>query len=337
MAKGHAAPPASRSCNAPNGSIDTMSETSERRLLGLSRGQAAAGRSTTLYRMARRRSTVAFLFTLPLIAVIAGLIVYPGIYAIYLSMLNKAQTKFVGLSNYSFLFTRDTFWQVVEQSCIFAVTAVILKAIIGIITAHLVNNLPSKGQRKWRGMLLIPWVIPLSLSTLGWLWLLDPTYSAFNWVFAKIGGPHIPWLSEPNWARFCAILVNVWYGAPFFLIMYLAALKSVPGDLYEAAAIDGANAWQKFTHITLPMMRNIIAITVLFSLIVTFANYDIVRVLTAGGPRNTTHIFATWAFQLGIASGDIPLGASVSLFMFPILGISAIFILRGVRRRGKEI
>jgi multiple sugar transport system permease protein len=314
-----------------------MSETTERRLLRLGSGQAAAGRSSTLYRMARRRSTVAFLFTLPLIAVIAGLIVYPGIYAIYLSMLNKAQTKFIGFGNYSFLFTRDTFWAVVEQSCIFAVTAVILKAIIGIITAHLVNNLPTKGQRKWRGMLLIPWVIPLSLSTLGWLWLLDPTYSAFNWAFAKIGGPHIPWLSEPNWARFCAILVNVWYGAPFFLIMYLAALKSVPGDLYEAAAIDGASAWQKFAHITLPMMRNIIAITVLFSLIVTFANYDIVRVLTAGGPRNTTHIFATWAFQLGIASGDIPLGASVSLFMFPILGISAIFILRGVRRRGKEI
>jgi multiple sugar transport system permease protein len=314
-----------------------MSETTERRLLGINRAPAGKARSGTLYRMARRRSTVAFLFTLPLIAVIAGLIVYPGIYAIYLSMLNKSQTKFIGFGNYSFLFTRDTFWAVVEQSCIFAVTAVILKAVIGIITAHLVNNLPTKGQRKWRGMLLIPWVIPLSLSTLGWLWLLDPTYSAFNWIFAKIGGPHIPWLSEPNWARFCAILVNVWYGAPFFLIMYLAALKSVPGDLYEAAAIDGANAWQKFAHITLPMMRNIIAITVLFSLIVTFANYDIVRVLTAGGPRNTTHIFATWAFQLGIASGDIPLGASVSLFMFPILGISAIFILRGVRRRGKEV
>ena len=117
------------------------------------------------------------------------------------------------------------------------------------------------------------------------------------------------------------ILVNVWYGAPFFLIMYLAALKSVPEQLYEAAAIDGANAWQKFVHITLPMMRNIIAITVLFSLIVTFANFDIVQIMTAGGPRNMTHVFATYAFLLGIRSGDIPLGASVSLFMFPILAI----------------
>jgi multiple sugar transport system permease protein len=312
-----------------------MSDTIPRRLIAVKRGAPGTARKGSLYRLSRRRSTTAFLFALPLIVVIGGLIVYPGVYAIYLSMLNKTQTRFIGLGNYAFLFSRDTFWAVVEQACLFAVTAVLFKAIIGIITAHLVNNLPTKGQRKWRGMLLIPWVIPLSLSTLGWLWLLDPTYSAFNWVFAQIGGPHIPWLSAPNWARFCTILVNVWYGAPFFLIMYLAALKSVPEQLYEAAAIDGANAWQKFIHITLPMMRNIIAITVLFSLIVTFANYDIVRVLTSGGPRNTTHIFATWAFQLGIASGDIPLGAAVSLFMFPILGICAIFILRGVHQRGK--
>jgi multiple sugar transport system permease protein len=302
----------------------------------LSIAQAPA-RPGGLRRFARRRSTIAFLFALPLLAVVLGLIVYPGLYAIYLSLLNKAQTKFIGFGNYTFLFSRSTFWMVVEQSAIFAVTAVLFKALIGIVTAHLVNNLPAKGQRKWRGMLLVPWVIPLSLSTLGWLWLLDPTYSAFNWFFTEIGLPNVPWLSAPAWARFSTILVNVWYGSPFFLIMYLAALKSVPEQLYEAASIDGANAWQKFVHITLPMMRNIIAITVLFSLIVTFANYDIVRVLTSGGPRDTTHVFATWAFQLGIASGDIPLGAAVSLFMFPILGISAIFILRGVRRRGREI
>jgi multiple sugar transport system permease protein len=317
-----------------------MDDIIPRRLAGSAAATALAAPSVRpggLYRIARRRSTIAFLLALPLIAVVVGLIIYPGCYAIYLSMLNKSQTKFIGLGNYTFLLSRDTFWLVVEQSAIFAVTAVFFKAVIGVITAHLVNNLPSKGQRKWRGMLLIPWVIPLALSTLGWLWLLDPTYSAFNWVLSAFHGPHVPWLSDPYWARFCAILVNVWYGSPFFLIMYLAALKSVPDQLYEAAAIDGANGWQKFVHITLPMMRNIISITVLFSLIVTFANYDIVRVLTAGGPRNMTHVFATWAFQLGIATGDIPLGASVSLFMFPILGISAIFILRGVRQRGKEV
>jgi len=290
-----------------------------------------------LQKLMRRRSTVAFWMCLPLIVIIAGLVIYPAFYSIYLSMLNKAQTKFVGLSNFSFLLNRDAFIMVAWQSAIFALSAVFFKALIGLITAHLVNNLPSKGQRKWRGMLLVPWVIPLALSTLSWWWLFDPTHSAFNWIITSLGGSEIAWLSDPYWARFSVILVNVWYGAPFFLIMYLAALKSVPEQLYEAAQIDGANAWQRFVHVTLPMMRNIIAITVLFSLIVTFANFDIVQIMTAGGPRNMTHVFATYAFLLGIRSGDIPLGAAVSLFMFPILAVAAIFILRGVRKRGREI
>jgi len=294
-------------------------------------------RRSGIQRLLRRRSTIAFAMCVPLIVIIAGLVAYPALYAIYLSMLNRAQTRFIGLGNFTFLLSRDVFWMVVEQAVIFTGFAVAFKALIGLITAHLINNLPARGQRKWRGMLLVPWVIPLALSSLGWWWLFDPTHSAFNWLIAAFGGQEIPWLSDPYWARFSVILVNVWYGSPFFLIMYLAALKSVPEQLYEAAAIDGASAWQKFRHITLPMMRNIIAITVLFSLIVTFANFDIVQIMTAGGPRNMTHVFATYAFMLGIKSGDIPLGASVSLFMLPLLAIAAVFILRGVRKRGREI
>jgi multiple sugar transport system permease protein len=294
-------------------------------------------RPSGLAHVMRRRSTLAFVMCLPLIVIVAGLIVYPALYAIYLSLLNRSQTRFIGLGNFSYLLSRDVFWMVVWQSAIFALSAVFFKALIGLITAHLINNLPSKGQRKWRGMMLVPWVMPLALSTLGWWWLFDPTHSALNWILKGLGGEEIAWLSDPYWARVSVIVVNVWYGAPFFLIMYLAALKSVPEQLYEAAAIDGANSWQKFVHVTLPMMRNIIAITVLFSLIVTFANFDIVQIMTAGGPRNMTHVFATYAFLLGIRSGDIPLGSAVSLFMFPILAISAIFILRGVRKRGREI
>jgi len=305
--------------------------------LGPPRVAVAPARRSGLQQLLRHRAVVAFLMCLPLIAIILSLVIYPAFYSIYLSMLNKAQTKFVGLGNFAFLLNRDVFRMVVEQSAIFALTAVLFKALIGLITAHLVNNLPAKGQRKWRGMLLVPWVIPLALSSLGWWWLFDPTHSAFNYVIRAFTGAEVPWLSTPYWARFSVILVNVWYGAPFFLIMYLAALKSVPEQLYEAAEIDGANAWQRFIHVTLPMMRNIIAITVLFSLIVTFANFDIVQVMTAGGPRNMTHVFATYAFLLGIRSGDIPLGAAVSLFMFPILGTAAIFILRGVRKRGREV
>jgi len=290
----------------------------------------------TLRKFARRKSTIAFLMALPLITIVLCLVVYPALYSIHLATLNKSMQHFVGFGNFEFLFRRNTFWMVVEQSLLFAVTAVIFKAVVGFIVAHFVHNLPAKGQRKWRGMLLIPWVIPPAMSTLAWLWLFDPSYSAFNWVFAHLGVPQVAWLGNPYWARFCVILVNVWVGSPFFMIMYLAALKSVPEQLHEAAAIDGANWLQKIWYINLPMMRNIIQITALFSLIVTFANFDIVKILPNGGPVDQTHVFATWAFTLAIWGNDIPLGASVSLFMAPILAIAAFFILRNVRRRGNE-
>ena len=299
--------------------------------------RASARRASPMQRFARRRSTTAVLLALPLILLIAGLVIYPAIYAIYLSLLNKRMTSFVGLGNFAFLLKRHTFQLVIFQSCFFAVSAVILKAFLGFIIAHLMHNIPSRNQRIWRGLLLVPWVIPLAMSTLGWWWLFDPSYSAFNWILNALGFASVPWLGQAWIARICVVAVNVWFGTPFFMIMYLAALKSVPEQLYEAAAIDGASAWQKFVHITLPMMRNIIAITVLFSLIVTFANFDIVQIMTAGGPRNMTHVFATYSFLLGIRSGDLPLGAATSLFMFPILAIAAIFILRGVRKRGREI
>jgi multiple sugar transport system permease protein len=284
----------------------------------------------------RRKSFIAFLFALPLISVIVFLVLYPAGYAIHLSTLNKSMKYFVGYKNFTFLFTRSTFWMVVEQSVLFAVTAVIFKAVVGFVVAHFVHNIPAKGQRKWRGMLLIPWVIPPAMSTLAWLWLFDPSYSAFNWILVHLGLPQVAWLGNAYVARACIILVNVWVGSPFFMIMYLAALKSVPEQLHEAAAIDGANWFQKIWYINLPMMRNIIQITALFSLIVTFANFDIVKILTNGGPVDQTHVFGTWAFSQAIWSNDIPLGAAVSLFMAPILAVSAFLILRNVRKNGNE-
>jgi multiple sugar transport system permease protein len=296
----------------------------------------ATRRRSGYHSLNRHRSIVGFFFALPLITVIATLVVYPAGYAIHLATLNKSMQHFVGFDNFTFLFKRNTFWMVVEQSVLFAVTAVIFKAVVGFVVAHFVHNIPQKGQRKWRGMLLVPWVIPPAMSTLAWLWLFDPSYSAFNWIFAHLGIPQVAWLGNAYWARFCVILVNVWVGSPFFMIMYLAALKSVPEQLHEAAAIDGANWLQKIWYINLPMMRNIIQITALFSLIVTFANFDIVKILTNGGPVDQTHVFGTWSFTLAIWGNDIPLGASVSLFMAPILAVAAFFILRNVRQRGNE-
>ena len=305
--------------------------------VGMTPTRSNAGGSSSMKRFANRKSTTAFLLCLPLILLVGCFVVYPAFYAIYLSMLNKKMTAFVGLGNFAFLLKRHTFQLVIFQSCLFAITAVVLKAFFGFILAHLMHNIPGTTQKIWRGLLLVPWVIPLALSTLTWWWMFDPSYSAFNWVLNQFGFDNVPWLGVGWIARLCTITVNVWFGTPFFMIMYLAALKSVPEQLYEAASIDGANARQKLFFVTLPMMRNIISITVLFSLIVTFADFDIVRILTSGGPQDQTHVFATYAFQVGIQSGDIPLGAADSLFMFPILAFAAFFVLRGVTQRTKEI
>ncbi len=290
-----------------------------------------------LKRVAQKRSTLAFVLVVPLLAVVIGLVIYPFFYSIFLSLLNKKETAFVGLQNYRDLLSTPTFWMVLRQSILFALTAVFFKAIIGFVMAHLINVLPNKRQRIWRGLALVPWVMPPVLSTLSFLWLFDTSHGALNWVLKGLFGIDIPWLGEPFWARFSVILVNIWYGSPFFLIMYLAGLKSVPQDLYEAAEIDGASRVQRLWYVTLPMMGNIIAITMLFSTIVTFANFDIVRVLTAGGPRNTTHLFGTYSFVLGIESGNIPQAAAVSLFMFPLLAVLAFIILRKVRERVADL
>lgn len=300
------------------------------------RGFAPLARRSGLRRFAQRRSTIAVVMCLPLIALIAGLVVYPFFYSIYLSMLNRAATRFIGLFNYRYLLRSETFNLVIFQSCFFAITAVFFKALIGFILAHVMLNISGRDQRIWRGLLLVPWVIPPALSTLGFWWMLSGNYSAVNWILAQFGIHGVAWLANTWTARIWVVIVNVWFGTPFFMIMYLATLKSVPDQLYEAAMIDGANFLQKIRYISLPMLRNIISITVLFSLIVTFANFDIVQILTAGAPANTTHVFATYAFQLGIEGGNIPLGAAVSLFIFPILAVVSIFILRGVGRRARE-
>ena len=293
--------------------------------------RVSPARARLLVRL-RSRSAVGIVMTLPLILLIVGLVAYPFFYAIYLSLLNKRETAFVGLDNFRFLLTRDTFWLVVQTSFLFTSLAVLWKAILGLTLALVIHTLTPRGQRVWRGLSLIPWVMPLALSSLGWWWIYEPTHSALNWVLVLLGFSPKSWLAEPFWARFSVTLVNIWYGTPFFMITYLAGLKSIPQELYESSAIDGANAAQRLRYVTLPMLKNIIAITLLFSTIVTLATFDIVRVLTRGGPREWTHLFGTYAFELGIASGDVPLGAAVSLFMFPILAVSAFFILRGIRR-----
>jgi multiple sugar transport system permease protein len=272
---------------------------------------------------------------LPLFLLILGLVVYPFIWSVYLTMENKQETKFVGLRNFKQLIGYGTFWLVVGNSFRFTLTAVFFKATLGLMLALILNNLPFRGQRIWRGVSMIPWVMPLALSSMGWWWVFEPTHSAINWVIVQFGGTSKPWLSDPFWARISTIVTNIWFGTPFFMIMYLAGLKSIPESLYEAAQIDGARALQRFRFVTFPMLSRLIAITVMFSTIVTFANFDIVRILTRGGPRYSTHLFGTYAFNIGIESGHLPRGAAIALFLFPVLAVAAFFILRNIAR-GEE-
>jgi multiple sugar transport system permease protein len=283
----------------------------------------------------RSRRYAAYWMVLPLVVLIVGLVVYPFVYSVWLSFENKAETKFVGLKNYKMLINYPTFWLVTGNSFRFTLTAVFFKATLGLILALILNNLPFGGQRIWRGVSLIPWVMPLALSSMGWWWIFEPTHSAIDWIIVQFGGTSKPWLSDPYWARISCIVTNIWYGTPFFMIMYLAGLKSIPESLYEAAQIDGARALQRFRYVTFPMLSKLIGITVMFSTIVTFANFDIVRILTRGGPRYTTHLFGTYAFNIGIESGHLPRGSAVALFMFPVLGLAAFFILRNIAR-GEE-
>ena len=288
-----------------------------------------------LHALMRRKSTIAFLMTLPLIALIVALVAYPAGFAVYLSMLDRSTTRFIGLGNFARLASSDRFWRLVYQTCSYALIAVAISAIIGFVVAHLVNNIPTRRQRAWRGMLLLPWVIPLAMSVPAWRLLFDPSFSAFNWILDQIGAGRINWFVDAGWARFAVILVTVWSTAPFFLVMYLASLKSVPEELYEAASIDGATWWQRMRYITLPMMRPVIAVAALYSLIVTFAGFTIVNVLTYGGPAGATRVLGTAAFGIGILGGNLPMGASVALSMVPILAVAAMFLLRGIAKRAE--
>jgi multiple sugar transport system permease protein len=268
---------------------------------------------------------------------VLALIAYPVGYAVHLSMFNRRMTEFIGLDNFVYLLGRGRLWMILFQTSLFAIGAVAIKVPLGFVLAHLVNNLPARGQRKWRGMLLVSWVIPPAMSVLAWRLLFDPSFSAFNWILQHLGMDRIGWVGEPGWARFSVILVTVWFGAPFFMVMFLASLKSVPEELYEAASIDGATWWQRLRYVTFPMMRNVIAITMMFSLIGSFAGFTLVALLTNGGPLGATQVLGTLSFLVGILSGNLPLGAAVALFMVPILAVAATIILRGIAKRGSEV
>jgi len=273
---------------------------------------------------------VGYSFLLPALIIIVCMVAYPLLLSIYLSFTNttvNTKGSFIGLNNFKFLLKDSVFWTAVYNSVLFTILSVALKLIIGLGIALLLFQ--PMFQSKWiRAAVLLPWVIPSTFSILGWLWILDPLYGSLNWVGTRMGLPKIPWLSSPFWARFSVILVNTWRGIPFFAIGLLGGLVGIPTEIFEAAEMDGAKPFKKFWSITLPLLRPPLLIITLFSIVMTLTDFNVVYILTRGGPLNTTQVLATLAYQYGLSGGQLGLGAAVSIFMFPILLVLAVFILR---------
>jgi multiple sugar transport system permease protein len=277
-------------------------------------------------------------FVTPGLLLILVLVAYPFFMALYFAMSDAfigRPSTFVGLRNFVALWEADSFRQTFQNAFVFTGAAVVFKLVLGMALALLLNE-TLWFKRLIRGAVLLPWVIPTALSTLGWWWMFNSLYSVVNWTGIALGvmdppGPN--WLGQKYYAMTAVITVNIWRGLPFFAITILAGLVSIPKELYEAAEADGAGPAARFWYVTLPLLGPVLAIVILFSTIFTFSDFNIVYVLTHGGPINSTHLFATLARQIGLESGQIGQGAAISLYLFPVLVLVVWIQLRFVRRQ----
>src|SRR5438876_3421437 len=305
-------------------------------------GVATASRSSSLRtrigELLDREEWLGPIFVSPALILLLLLVAYPFCMALYFSVSNAfigRPSHLIGLRNFINLWQSDAFRQTFQNAFVFCGAAVGAKLVLGISLALLLD------QQLWfkrliRGAVLLPWVIPTALSTLGWWWMFNSLYSVVNWTGIAIGimdppGPN--WLGQKYYAMAAVVTVNVWRGLPFFAISILAALVAIPKELYEAAEADGAGAHARFWHITLPLLKPVLAVVVLFSTIFTFSDFNIVYVLTRGGPINSTHLFATLSRMLGLEVGRIGEGAAVSLYLFPLLAFVVWAQLRFVRKQ----
>ena len=310
---------------------------------------AVSIRSEALIGVARRRRRAASLalwldreavfswlmMALPLLF-LAALVGYPLVYGIVLSLQDRPVAKpgtFVGLKNFIADFHDPIFWQVALNTFVYTGAATLLKMVGGLGLA-LAMNQHFRMKNLIRALLLLPFIVPTVLSTVAWLWMLDPAFSVVNRMLIQLGVPKPgpSWLGNPALAMFSIIMINTWRGLPFYGITLLAGLQTVPPELYEAATIDGASGWDRFWYVTLPLLKPIIMIVTLFSVIFTFADFQLPYVLTHGGPQNATHLFATYAFDIGMGAGQLGLGASIALTMLPALALLILALTLYIRR-----
>jgi len=270
-----------------------------------------------------REDVTGYLMMLPILLLVMGLLAYPFLLAVSWSFTDKligSEGRFIGWRNFLELPRSSIFRQTVQNAVIYSVAAVALKTLLGVFLALALNQLTWL-RSFLRGILLLPWVIPTALSCLVWLWMYNDLFGVLNYMLRVTGISQegYLWLASPNLALFSVIVVNVWRGTPFFGIAVLGGLQTIPEELYEAAAIDGAGAWRRFLHVTLPHLQSVLAVVTLFSTIWTFFDFEIVYIITRGGPMNSTHLFATLAYQTGLIAGKLGEAVAISLYLFPIL------------------
>ncbi len=288
------------------------------------------------WRPLENERNLAFLLILPTLVLLGLFIAYPFVRGILLSVTDSrvgVPGKFVGLDNFARLATDPIFHQVVWNTVWYTFITTVFKLALGLWLALLLNR-NFKFKAFTRAFILLPFIIPTVLSTFAWKWMFDPTFSVLNWMLYQTGviKTAINWLGDGDLAMLSIVIVNIWRGVPFFAISLLAGLQTISPDLGEAAAIDGAKPLQRFWYITWPLLLPVTMVVVLFSVIQTFADFQIVYVMTGGGPANATHLFATYAYQLSVGTGLLSQGAAISLAMFPFLFAIVIFQLLYIRR-----
>ena len=299
---------------------------------------AVLGRALPWPRRWIKESTVfSWLMLAPPLLFLIAFVGYPFIYGIWLSLEDRQVARsaiFVGLGNFLDDARDPVFWQVVRNTFVYTFAATVLKAAGGLALALVLNqNFPMKNLV--RALVLLPFIVPTVLSTIAWMWILDPAFSVLNWFLVHMGVPKPgpSWLGNSYLAMGSLIVVNTWRGLPFYAITLLAGLQTIPGDLYEAATIDGATSWHRFRYVTLPLLQPVILIVTMFSVIFTFADFQLVYVLTRGGPANATHLFATYSFDIAMSAGQLGRGASVALAMLPALALVIVALALYMRRR----
>jgi len=303
---------------------------------------AAVSRSNGLARkplaeILDNRNVLAFLCMLPAAALLLTFLTYPLGLGVWLGFTDTKIGRpgfFIGLENYVSLFDDSVFWLVVFNTLLYTTVATVLKFGLGLYLALLLNNhLPFKALL--RAIVLLPWIVPTVLSAIAFWWIYDAQFSILSYMLEKMGliDQYIDFLGTPNNARASLIAANVWRGIPFVAICLLAGLQTISPSLYEAAALDGATSWQRFRHVTVPMLMPILSIVLTFSVLFTFTDFQLIYAITRGGPVNSTHLMATVAFKRAIHGGQLGEGAAIATAMIPFLVAATLSSYFGLQRR----